>query len=203
MNPIEQDIELLQGATFASSLQWCQPNATFQVITNVQVGLPTLLTVPNHGLTGTTPIPTWITNVRGPTDLNTKGYRDTCPRFVTVVDANTLAVDFDSGSLPAWQGGGVLTTYAPMNLTGYTAEMQIRPAPGDPNLLLQIDTTMLVGGITITGATGTIALLITAAQTEAMTFLNASYDLLLTAPDGVTVTRLAQGAVSVSPGVTP
>lgn len=201
MTPIEQDIELLQGATFASSLQWCQPNATFQVITNVQVGLPTLLTVPNHGLTGTTPIPAWITNVRGPTDLNTQGYRDVAPRFVTVVDANTLAVDFDSGSLPAWQGGGVLTTYAPMNLTGYTARMQLRPAPGNPTVLLEINTSTL-GGIAITGTTGTIALTITGVQTQAMTFTNAAYDLILTAPDGVTVTRLAEGAVSVTPAVT-
>lgn len=200
MTPIEQDIELFQGATYASSLQWCNPNPTFQIIANVQVGLPTLLTVPNHGLTGTNPIPAWITNVRGPSDLNTKGYRDVCPRFVTVVDANTLAVDFDSGSLPAWQGGGVLTTYAPMNLTGYTARMQLRPAPGDQTVLLELNTTN--GGIAIAGASGTIALLVTGAQTEAMTFTHCAYDLQLTAPDGVTVTRLAEGSVNVSQAVT-
>lgn len=201
MTPVQQDIALQQGATYSASLQWCSPNPTFQQITNVQVGLPTLLTVPNHGLTGTNPIPVWITNVRGPSDLNTKGYRDSCPRYVTVVDANTLAVDFDSGSLPAWQGGGVLTTYAPLDLTGYTARLQLRPAPGNPTVLLEINTSSL-GGITITGASGTVALLITAAQTALMTFANAVYDLMLTAPDGVTVTRLAEGAVTLEPAVT-
>lgn len=200
MTPIQQDIALQQGATYADALQWCSPNPTFQQITNVQVGLPTLLTVPNHGLTGTNPIPVWITNVRGPSDLNTKGYRDSCPRYATVVDANTLAVDFDSGSLPAWQSGGVLTTYAPINLTGYTARMQIRAAAGSPTVLLEINTT--TGGIAIAGTTGTIARTITGVQTSAMTFANAVYDLILTAADGVTVTRLAEGAVTVEPAVT-
>lgn len=201
MTPIEQDLCLQQGATFAMSLQWCSPNPTFQPITAVQIGLPTLITVPSHGLTGTDPIPVWITNVRGPSDLNTNGYRDTCPRYATVVDTNTLAIDFDSGSLPAWQSGGVLTTYAPINLTGYSGRLQIRPAAGNADVLLEINSAAL-GGITISGTTGVVALQITAAQTTLMTFPNAVYDLIVTAPDGVTTTRLAEGAVSVDPAVT-
>lgn len=198
MEPIQQDIALQQGATYQSSLQWCSPDAMFRGITNVAIGLPTVVTAPNHGLTNPTPV--WITNVRGPDKLNTKDYKDSEPRFASVMDPNTLAIDFDSGNQPAYQSGGVLTSYPPLDLTGYTARMQLRSNAGSDVVLLELNTTN--GGIAINPSTGTISLLITAAQTQAMDFSNAVYDLQLTAADGVTVTRLVEGSISVEPGVT-
>lgn len=213
MQPIQQDLVIQQGATFQQSLQWCNGTPTFMAITNVQIGLPTLITVPNHGLTQPTPV--WITNVKGAWSLNTKNYRDTAPRYASVIDVNTLAIDWDTGDDPPYQSGGVLTFYAPMNLTGYTARLQIRPAPGPifpswppgqcnpgeiPPPYIELNTSN--GGIAITAGTGTINLLITAAQTQSFTWANAVYDLQLTAADGVTVTKLAEGSVSVIPAVT-
>lgn len=197
MRPIQQDLVILQGATFSQLLQWCSSDAVHKLISAVAVGLPTLLTVPAHGLTARTPV--WITNVKGPRDINTVDYRQAQPRSASVVDVNTLALDFDSGSLTGYQSGGVLTYYPPINLTGYTARMQIRTAAGAPAVLLELNST--TGGIVITAATGTIERRIEAAATAALVFSQGLYDLSLTDASGFT-TRLAEGAVSVAPEVT-
>lgn len=197
MKPIVQDLEIQQGATFDCKLQWCSADAVHKVISQVQVGLPTLVTASGHGLTATGPV--WITSVRGPSDINTDGYRDCPPRTATVVDADTLAIDFDSGLLPAYQSGGVLTYYPPLDLTGYTARMQVRPSVGSATVLIDLSTD--AGGIVIDAANGIIERRLEASATAALTWSLGVYDLELTAPDGFTV-RLATGRVTVSPEVT-
>lgn len=84
----------------------------------------------------------------------------------------------------------------PINITGYTAALQIRP--------YQLSTTILYdasSNITINGPLGQISLSIPASATETFTWWNGVYDLLLTSPDGSYSVRLAQGKVQVSPGV--
>lgn len=197
MQPIQQDLVILQGASFSQKLQWCDSEAVHKLITAVQVGLPTLVTAAAHGLSCRTPV--WITNVKGPRDLNTAGYRDVEPRCASVVDEDTLAIDFDSGSLQPYQSGGVLTYYPPLDLTGYTARMQIRQSIGSPQPLLELTTED--GGIIIDAATGTVERRIDAAATAALTWTQGVYDLELVDPDGFT-TRLAQGSVTVEREVT-
>jgi len=85
----------------------------------------------------------------------------------------------------------------PINLTGFTAKMQIRDAGG--SLIANLTTSN--GGITISGSAGLIDLLISASDTSAMNFTSALYDLVLIAPDS-TDTRLLQGKVTLSPGQT-
>jgi hypothetical protein len=197
MQPIQQDLVIYQGATFSNKLQWCSAEAVHKVITAVQVGLPTLVTATGHGLTARTPV--WITNVKGPRDLNTANYRDACPRGASMIDADTLAIDFDSGSMPPYQSGGVLTYYPPMDLTGYTARMQARSSVGAADTLLDLTTEN--SGIVIDPATGTIELRIDATDTAALAWTQGVYDLELVDATGFT-TRLAQGSVSVEREVT-
>jgi hypothetical protein len=85
-----------------------------------------------------------------------------------------------------------------INITNYTAALQIRSLPSDPTTVLSLSTG---SGITITGATGTVEVHATAAQTGAIDEGNYYYDLEITAPTGV-VTRLVQGQVVVSAEVT-
>lgn len=84
------------------------------------------------------------------------------------------------------------STGAAINLTGYTAAMQFR--------LIASDTTSLnltsSSGITITGATGTLAIRITAAQSAVLIAAQYSYELEITSSGGV-VTRLIQGLATV------
>lgn len=82
----------------------------------------------------------------------------------------------------------------PVDLTGYTALLQIRTAPGG-TLLYDASS-----NITLGGTAGTIALNIPAATTAGFTWSVGVYDLLLTSSQGV-ATRLLTGNVTVSPAV--
>jgi hypothetical protein len=85
---------------------------------------------------------------------------------------------------------------APVDLTGYTASMQIKPYALSSTVLYDAS-----ANITLGGQAGTITLVIPAAETDDFTWWSGVYDLLLTDPFGV-VTRLLSGDVSVCPGVT-
>jgi len=194
MLPIQSDIQILQGADWQPVLQWLSEDPVHKLITGVEIGLPTILTVPAHGFTVNARMPVWITNVQGPRALNTDGYTDAEPRWATVIDADTLAVDFDSGSLQAYQRGGVLTTRPAVDLIGWSGKQEIRPDINSDVVLNSLTTEN--GGITL-GADGTITRHITAAQSTAMGPLQGVYILELTDPSGV-VTRFAQGTACVA-----
>ncbi len=86
-----------------------------------------------------------------------------------------------------------------INLTGYTARMQVRETYSSSSTVVSLTNG---SGITLGGAAGTIAILISAATTEALTApFSGVYDLEIVSGGGV-VTRLLQGAATVSPEVT-
>ena len=87
----------------------------------------------------------------------------------------------------------------PVNITGYSAALQIRTSPLAATAVLTL--TSPSGGITITGATGLLACHATALQTSDITNGKYSYDIEITSPTGI-VTRLVQGTVQVSPQTT-
>lgn len=88
---------------------------------------------------------------------------------------------------------------APINLTGYTARMQIRKTVSAPTTILSL--TDANGGLTLGGAAGTIAIAISATQTAAITASAGVYDLELVAANGF-VTRVLEGSVNISKEVT-
>lgn len=85
----------------------------------------------------------------------------------------------------------------PVDLTGYTARMQVRADP-DTAEILELTTS---GGITLGGVAGTIALLASAATTAALAPGIYRYDLELVSGAGV-VTRLLQGRFIVDAEIT-
>lgn len=87
----------------------------------------------------------------------------------------------------------------PINLTGYTAKMQLRLQYGDPVAALTLSTDV-GGGIVIDGPTGTINITATDEQTLVLEPTFYVYDLDLIT--GGTITRLIQGQVTVRPEVT-
>lgn len=89
------------------------------------------------------------------------------------------------------------STGAPVDLSGYTARMQMRPSVSSDTVLLNLTTEN--GGITLGGALGTITLHFTDAQTSALT-KGGVYDIEVVT--GGNVTRLIQGAISLSKEVT-
>lgn len=87
-------------------------------------------------------------------------------------------------------------TPGPVDLTGYSAAMQIRAYALSVTVLYDASSDLVLGGIA-----GTMTLTIPASATEGFTWWNGVYDLILTDSSG-NVTRLLQGTVTVSPGVT-
>lgn len=95
-----------------------------------------------------------------------------------------------------WKTGKPAT---PVDLTGCTARMQIRPKVDSADVLVSLTTEN--GGITLGDAAGTVAIRIEADATEDFTWKGGVYDLEIEFADG-TVRRLLAGSVSVSPEVT-
>ena len=87
----------------------------------------------------------------------------------------------------------------PVNLTGYTAAMQLRSFPNDPNAVLTLTSS---AGITIDPLVGTLELHATNEQTAVIDEGNYYYDLEITAPGTGIITRLIQGLAEVSAEVT-
>ncbi len=87
-----------------------------------------------------------------------------------------------------------------IDLTGFTARMHMRDTLEATTPFLTLTTEN--GGITLGGAAGTVDLLASAAATSAISATSGVYDLELVASDGVTVTRLLEGLVTISPEVT-
>lgn len=92
-------------------------------------------------------------------------------------------------------------TGAAVDLTGYTARLEIRDRPGVEPAWATL--TSSNGGIVLGGLLGTIALYIPAATTSTFTKVQGQYDLELTAPGvGGDTTRLLEGKVVTKPEVT-
>jgi hypothetical protein len=83
--------------------------------------------------------------------------------------------------------------------TGYTAAMQIKAYALSSTVLYDAGA---ANDIALGGTAGTITLTIPAADTEGFTWWNGVYDLVITDSYGV-ATRVLEGQVTVSPGVTP
>jgi hypothetical protein len=117
---------------------------------------------------------------------------------VEVATANINQFTVENPATGVYISGGV--AYAPVNITGDTAEMQLRSLPNDPTAVLTLTTAN--NGIAITGLTGEIAVHATANQTRVINEGYYYYDLELTQAVSGIVTRIAQGQILVSAEIT-
>jgi hypothetical protein len=113
--------------------------------------------------------------------INPGIYDITCPQGATFDKTFTITVN---GSL--------------LNLTGYSAAMQVREAYNSSTALVSLTSS---SGITLGGSAGTILVTITAAATAAIKDGFYSYDLEITSGSGVK-DRVLQGRFIVTPEVT-
>ena len=86
-----------------------------------------------------------------------------------------------------------------INLTGYTARMQVRSTLESASTVVELTTAN--GRIALGGAAGTITLTISATDSAALTAGRGVYDLELVSGSGI-VTRLLQGVATISRNVT-
>jgi hypothetical protein len=97
----------------------------------------------------------------------------------------------------------------PINLSGYSGRMQIRPSIGSPTSYLYLSSSLNPDGTglnfsgsngTTPPASGSIGIFISATTSSLLTFTNGVYDLEI--QSGSIVTRLLQGNVQLSKEVT-
>ncbi len=101
---------------------------------------------------------------------------------------------------------------SPVDLSGYTARMQIRPSVDSTTTYLSITSvtasdgtglnlTPQSGSVTLPRTSGSIGLFISAVSSSALTFSEGVYDIELQSSTGI-VTRLLEGMVKLSKEVT-
>jgi hypothetical protein len=116
---------------------------------------------------------------------------------VTVATATGSQFTVTNPATGIYISGGIATS--PVNVTGYSAELQMRSLPSDPTAVLTL--TSAAGEITVSGVSGQFAVHATAAQTRAIDEGTYYYDIEITSDQNI-VTRLAQGQIVVTPEVT-
>lgn len=194
------DFTIQQGATFNPQLKFSQPQFTVKTITGITKSGQAVLTATGHGLTVDWPV--WIVGVVGMDQINHRADALRNPSkayFGYFVDENTIRLNVDSTRFAAYASGGELLYHPPVDLTGFTARMDIRASLEATTVIHTLTTEN--GGITLGDAAGTIDLLIPATTTAGFDFTHAVYDLELVSALGV-VTRLVSGAVALSKEVT-
>lgn len=105
------------------------------------------------------------------------------------------------------------STNTPVNLTGYTARMQIRPSAGVSEIYLTLSSSLgpCGTGLNLSGSngstplsSGSIGIFISAATSSLLNFDNAQYDLEIASGSGncAVVTRLLKGNIRLSKEIT-
>ena len=176
------NVEIDQGADWYINFVYNQPAEITNVVGN---GTTVTFTATNGFTAGQT--------------VSISGVLPSQYNFQNVSVASATASNFTvtNSATGVYISGGI--AYAPVNLTSYTAELQIRSLPSSPDAVLTLSTSN--GGIAITALTGTIACHATAAQTTLIDEGTYYYDIEITSLSGI-VTRVAQGQVIVSAEVT-
>jgi len=113
--------------------------------------------------------------------------------------ASTYNILVDQGSTYTLAVTYKDSTGTAINLTGYTAAMQLRLDYDSATAVLSLSSPS--NGIVITGASGLVSITMSATQTAALSADTFLYDLEITSPTSVK-TRLIQGVVVVSAEVT-
>ncbi len=193
------DFEILQGKTFNPTLKYSQPQFVVKTITGITKSGQAVVTC-THGLTIDWPV--WVVGVVGMSQINHDS--DDLTRAAKAyqayyINATSLRLNLDTTRFNTYTSGGEILYHPPVDLTGFTARMQIRESLESTTTLEELTTEN--GGITLGGTAGTVALLISATDTAALDFSTAVYDLELISGAGI-VTRLLYGDITLAEEVT-
>jgi hypothetical protein len=193
--PVKLNLKVYQGSTFTEILRWESGTKIYKPITGITKTAPVVITATAHN------IPTgWrarVTNVVGMKELNCAAdvyyvVTDTATNTVTINAVNALGYT-------EYVSGGVLEYNEPVNLTGYTARMQIRGKLTDTTVIKELTT--VNGGILIDNTLKTITVKLSATETALLDFASAVYSLELVSSSGE-VFQMLNGTLTLVKEVT-
>lgn len=200
MTPGKSNFTIYKGSDFNKIIRWESGPVVYKTISAITALAPLTLTVPSHGMPNA-----WrfaIQSVKGMTQINAKKSPPVDDDYYrgTVIDANTIEInEVNAMDYTAYTSGGVILYNTPVDLTNYTARMDIKDKVGGTSYIELTSTAS--GGITISNITKTIEIYITAAQTELIDWTKAVYDLEMVNSAGK-VTRILGGNIKVVSEVT-
>lgn len=192
--PVKLNFKIYQGSTFNEVLRWESSKKVYKVITNITQAAPCVVTSTAHGVPDGWRVK--ITNVGGMTELNSvENYIQATKLTADTIELNSI----NAVGYKAYTSGGILEYNEPVNLTGYTARMQLREKVDSTTVIDEITTAN--NGIVIDETNSRITLYISAIDTAAYTFTSAVYSLELISPT-LEVTPLANGTLTLVKEVT-
>lgn len=192
--PSKINFKMYQGSTFSEVLRWESSKKIYKTITGVTQAAPCVVTATTHGVPDGWRVK--VTNVGGMVELNSADDY----KVVTKLTADTIAFnDINSVGYKAYTTGGILEYNEPVNLTSYTARMQLRAKIDDVDPITEFTT--VNGKIQIDTTGYAITILVSATDTAAFTFSTALYSLELVSGTSV-VTQLATGTITLVKEIT-
>ena len=191
--PVKLNFKLYQGSTFREALRWESATKVYVPITQITKTAPMVVTAPAHGAPAQ-----WRVKITGATGMKEANTADYITSSAT--DTNTLTFNqINAINYNTYVSGGVLEYNQPVDLTGYTARMQIREKLDSSVVIAELTTEN--SGIALNNTNKTISLTVTAAATALFTFNTAVYSLELVSA-GNEVTPLVNGVLTLVKEVT-
>lgn len=192
--PTKINFKIYQGSTFKEVLRWESSTKAYAPISGITKSAPVVITSVGHGI----PVG-WrakITNVLGMKEINSAETYHT----VTSVTTDDVTINaINALSYTDYTSGGVLEYNMPVDLTGYTARMQLRLKLEDIEVVHEMTTEN--SGIVIDNTNKTIELNISAVNTALFTFTSAVYSIELISATSE-VTPFANGVFTLVKEVT-
>jgi hypothetical protein len=186
--PANIDLTINVGTTFEQNFIYGQGSA--RKITDIERGLITTVTAVRHGFKTGQEIT--ISGVKGSTEINDQVF------IIIVLDDNRFTLDgLDSTTYGIYLEAGI--AIVPVNISGYSAIMQIRSKPASDEVVVQLSSGG--GEIAIGGTNGKIGLTLSALVTTDLKKGKYYYDLKLISATNI-VSRFLEGRVEIDSQVT-
>jgi hypothetical protein len=193
-SPTKLNLKVYQGSTFRETLRWESALKVYSPITNISKSAPMVVTAASHGA----PVG-WRVKISGALGMKEANTGDS---YLTTSEVTANSATFNqinALNYTTYTGGGVLEYNQPVDLTGYTARMQVRAKIDDTAVIKELTT--INGGVIINNTTKTIQLYMSATDTAAFSFQSAVYSLELVS-SGAEVTQLVNGTLTLVREVT-
>ena len=172
-SPIKIHYKVYQGSTFKETFRWESSTKVYKPIDAIPKAAPTVVSVEAHGM----PVG-WrfrVTNVAGMKEINSVGENFYIASSVT--DDSITINGLNSLGFSAYTSGGIVEYNQPVDITNYSARMQIRERVDSDTVIDTLTTEN--GGILIDEELSTITINISPEKTGEYTFRTAVYSLEL------------------------
>lgn len=171
-SPVKVNFKVYQGSTFKEILRWESSTKVYKPITGISQSAPCIITCPNHGI-----LPGWrfrITNVKGMKEINSSDVY----HIATEDTSDTIIINaLNTVDYSAYTSSGIVEYNEPIDISSYTARMQIREKIDSTDYIYELTTEN--NSIILDSASGTITIIIDSDITTDFTFNSAVYSMEL------------------------